>query len=216
MLLNTCLLQSLSKLKGLDIPKGRSFVADITKGLTPELQAAMDGVDAVIICTSAVPRMKSPPKVMPDLSVAHSVEPDFWCHIRLSSDIQECCITMTEGLYPQEGKPPEFDYPEGQYPEQVDWLGQKAQIDAAKSAGANQVVIVSSMGGTDPGNRLNQLGNGKILIWKRKAEEYLMQADFPSYTIIHPGGLIDEKVFNPLKATMIISACGRVQLLTDP
>ena len=94
----------------------------------------------------------------------------------------------------QEGKPPEFDYPEGQYPEQVDWIGQKAQIDAAKKAGANQVVIVSSMGGTDRNNRLNMLGNGKILIHKRKAEQYLVAGDFPSYTILHPGGLIDEKV----------------------
>lgn len=94
----------------------------------------------------------------------------------------------------QEGKPPEFDYPEGQYPEQVDWIGQKAQIDAAKKARANQVIIVSSMGGTDRKNRLNALGNGNILIYKRKAEKYLTEQDFPSYTIIHPGGLIDEKV----------------------
>ena len=199
MLLSMCLLQSLSKLKGLDIPKGRSSAADITKGLTPELQAAMNGVDAVIICTSAVPRMKTPPKVMTGLSVAQQLG---------------ACLLLSyqaEDLYLQEGKPPEFDYPKGQYPEQVDWLGQKAQIDAAKSAGANQVVIVSSMGGTDPGNRLNQLGNGKILIWKRKAEEYLMQAGFPSYTIIHPGGLIDEKVLTLSRhASIIMSACGRV------
>lgn len=82
----------------------------------------------------------------------------------------------------------------GQYPEQVDWLGQKAQIDAAKRAGTNQVVIVSSMGGTDKKNRLNQLGNGNILVWKRKAEEYLIAQNFPSHTIIHPGGLTDDKV----------------------
>ena len=95
----------------------------------------------------------------------------------------------------QEGKPPVFDYPEGQYPEQVDWEGQKAQIDAAKKAKANQVVIVSSMGGSDKNNRLNALGNGNILIFKRKAEKYLIEQDFSSYTIIHPGGLIDEKVW---------------------
>jgi hypothetical protein len=76
----------------------------------------------------------------------------------------------------------------------VDWVGQKAQIDAAKMAGANQVVIVSSMGGTDKNNRLNSLGNGNILVYKRKAEEYLIAQDIPSYTILHPGGLIDEKV----------------------
>jgi len=93
----------------------------------------------------------------------------------------------------QEGSPPQFAYQEGQYPEQVDWLGQKAQIDAAKKAGANQVVIVSSMGGTDKNNRLNALGNGNILVYKRMAEEYLISQDFASYSILHPGGLIDEK-----------------------
>jgi hypothetical protein len=46
---------------------------------------------------------------------------------------------------------------------QVDWLGQKVQIDAAKSAGVKQVVLVSSMGGTDPNHQLNSLGNGNIL-----------------------------------------------------
>jgi nucleoside-diphosphate-sugar epimerase len=46
---------------------------------------------------------------------------------------------------------------------QVDWLGQKVQIDAAKAAGVKQVVLVSSMGGTDPNHQLNSLGNGNIL-----------------------------------------------------
>jgi hypothetical protein len=32
-------------------------------------------------------------------------------------------------------------------PTQIDWLGQKVQIDAAKAAGVKQVVLVSSMGG---------------------------------------------------------------------
>ena len=73
---------------------------------------------------------------------------------------------------------PIFAFPNGQ-PEQVDWLGQKAQIDAAKACGADtHVVICSSMGGTDPSNMLNALGRetledgsvkgGNILLWKRK------------------------------------------------
>lgn len=70
---------------------------------------------------------------------------------------------------------------------QVDWVGQKAQIDAAKAAGVKQVVLVSSMGGTDPENALNKLGDGNILQWKRKAEQYLMASGL-TYTIIHPGG----------------------------
>lgn len=75
------------------------------------------------------------------------------------------------------------------------------------------------MGGTQPDNFLNTIGkvdgdekSGNILIWKRKAEEYLIQSgnlnfmDILSiyyhhhamlpigipYTIIHPGGLIDK------------------------
>lgn len=68
---------------------------------------------------------------------------------------------------------PTFHYEEGLAPEQVDWLGQKHQIDLAAKFGFSQVVLVSSRGVTDPNNRLNAIGNGKILLWKRKAEEYL-------------------------------------------
>lgn len=71
---------------------------------------------------------------------------------------------------------------------QVDWLGQKVQIDAARAAGVKKVVLVSSMGGTDPENMLNKLGDGNILQWKRKAEQYLMASGI-TYTIIHPGGM---------------------------
>ena len=42
-------------------------------------------------------------------------------------------------------------------------------------------------------NRLNALGGGKILVWKRKAEEHLIASGL-TYTIIHPGGLFDEEV----------------------
>lgn len=40
-------------------------------------------------------------------------------------------------------------------------------------------------------NRLNALGNGQILVWKRKAEEYLIASGL-TYTILHPGGLFNE------------------------
>jgi len=94
-----------------------------------------------------------------------------------------------------EGRPV-FGYPNGQ-PEQVDWIGQKNQIDAAKKAGCAHVVICSSMGGTDPENMLNKLardddGNGgNILLWKRKAEKYLIDSGM-TYTVVHPGGLLNE------------------------
>ena len=42
---------------------------------------------------------------------------------------------------------------------QVDWLGQKHQIDAALKAGIEKVVVISSMGGTDPENVLNKVSS---------------------------------------------------------
>lgn len=70
---------------------------------------------------------------------------------------------------------------------QVDWIGQKVQIDAAKAAGVKQLVLISSMGGTQPDNMLNKIADGNILLWKRRAEQYLVASGVP-YTIIHPGG----------------------------
>jgi len=87
---------------------------------------------------------------------------------------------------------PEFTFPTGD-PYTVDWLGAKNQIDAAKKAGVKHFVFLGSMGGTQPENFLNSIGkiegddkSGNILLWKRKAEEYLIQSGL-SYTIVHPG-----------------------------
>ncbi|OIW07483.1 hypothetical protein TanjilG_14429 [Lupinus angustifolius] len=96
------------------------------------------------------------------------------------------------GFDPTKGQRPEFYFEDGAYPEQVDWIGQKNQIDAAKAAGVKQIVLVGSMGGTDLNNPLNSLGNGNILVWKRKAEQYLVDSGIP-YTIIRAGGLQDKE-----------------------
>lgn len=69
-----------------------------------------------------------------------------------------------------------------------------SQFDAAKAAGVGHVVVVSSMGGSQPENTLNKIGDGKILVWKRKAEEYLIASGLP-YTIIHPGGVLKWLLF---------------------
>ena len=53
---------------------------------------------------------------------------------------------------------------------------------------------MSSMGICDAENRLNKIGDGNILIWKRRSERYLIARGFPFYTIIHPGGLLDAPV----------------------
>eukprot|EP00249_Psilotum_nudum_P027312 c3483_g1_i2 orf=168-935(+) len=127
------------------------YIADICQPET--VKSALTNVDALIICTSSVPKMKP-------------------------------------GFDPGSGGRPEFYFEDGCYPEQVDWIGQKNQIDAAKVSGVKEIVLVGSMGGTNPSHPLNSLGGGKILIWKRKAEQYLADSGVP-YTIIRPGGLID-------------------------
>jgi nucleoside-diphosphate-sugar epimerase len=105
---------------------------------------------------------------------------------------------------------PVFGFPEGGDPEIVDWIGQKSQIDAvseATSSAVRHIVVCSSGGGTDPGNMLNSIGRktdpetgeetgGNILLWKRKSEKYLIEKSGSDsnlkYTIVHPGGLINE------------------------
>ncbi|XP_022865248.1 uncharacterized protein At2g37660, chloroplastic-like [Olea europaea var. sylvestris] len=116
---------------------------------------AIQGIDALVILTSAVPKIKP-------------------------------------GFDPAKGGRPEFCFDDGAYPEQVDWIGQKNQIDAAKAAGVKHIVLVGSMGGTIENHPLNSLGNGNILIWKRKAEQYLADSGTP-YTIIRAGGLQDKE-----------------------
>ncbi|KAK4396225.1 putative protein, chloroplastic [Sesamum angolense] len=129
------------------------YIGDIRniENITPAIQ----GIDALIILTSAVPKMKP-------------------------------------GFDPTKGGRPEFYFEDGAFPEQVDWIGQKNQIDVAKAAGVKQIVLVGSMGGTNPNHPLNSLGNGNILIWKRKAEQYLADSGIP-YTIIRAGGLQDKE-----------------------
>ncbi|KAG9454657.1 hypothetical protein H6P81_007561 [Aristolochia fimbriata] len=129
------------------------YVGDIRNA--DSIAPAIQGIDALIILTSAVPKMKP-------------------------------------GFDPSAGGRPEFYFEDGAYPEQVDWVGQKNQIDAAKAVGVKQIVLVGSMGGTNLNHPLNSLGNGNILVWKRKSEQYLADSGIP-YTIIRAGGLQDKE-----------------------
>ncbi|OVA17842.1 hypothetical protein BVC80_1835g234 [Macleaya cordata] len=139
------------------------YIGDILDA--ESLVPAMTGIDALIILTSAIPRIK--PGSIPDAEG------------KRAEDVVDSSFS---------GPMPEFYYEEGQYPEQVDWIGQKNQIDTAKALGVKHIVLVGSMGGTDPNHFLNYMGNGNILIWKRKAEQYLADSGIP-YTIIRAGGL---------------------------
>lgn len=92
---------------------------------------------------------------------------------------------------PQPGQRPEFTFAPGEMPEEIDYQGQINQIEAAKAAGVRHIVLVGSMGGTNENHPLNSIGDGKILIWKRKAEQYLIDSGV-DYTIIRAGGLLDQ------------------------
>lgn len=134
------------------------------------LEKAFQNVDKVVLCTSAVPKIK------------------IWSIIKL----------FILKLFKKQARP-EFRFEENGDPYHVDWLGAKNTIDAAVKAGVKQLVFVSSMGGTQPDNFLNTIGkvptdekSGNILLWKRKAERYLIASGLP-YTIIHPGGLLDKE-----------------------
>ena len=92
---------------------------------------------------------------------------------------------------PKPEERPQFEYESDGMPELVDYQGQKNQIDAAIALGVKHIVLVGSMGGTNENHPLNQMGNGKILVWKRKAEEYLVNSGV-NYTIIRAGGLLNQ------------------------
>lgn len=146
---------------------GKVIVADITN--PNQLQDSFAGCQKLIMCTSAVPKIK------------------IWSLIKVL--ILKIFRVVAR---------PEFYFIKNGDPYNVDWLGAKNQIDAAKAAGIRQFVFLSSMGGTQPDNFLNSIGkkigdelSGNILLWKRKAEEYLIKSGL-AYTILHPGGLLDK------------------------
>ena len=153
-------------------------ICDVTSSTSQaETEAALEGCEAMIICTSAMPVISK------------------WSLIKNFLKIPINLLRPKKKAF--DFRALKFVWKAGQYPEKVDYEGQKAQIDLAKRLGMKHVVIVGSMGGTDPSNFLNTIGknkdgsgNGDILLWKRKAEVYLTESKL-DYTIIHPGGLKD-------------------------
>lgn len=157
-----------------NIDLGQIIVSDITE---LENDQPLDiHAESLIICTSAVPTVDKLSLVLAFLKIPFNL-------IRRKKAVDFRTL--------------KFVWKNKQYPELVDYEGQKKTIDLAKRVGVKQVIVVGSMGGTDPSNFLNQIGkkkdgsgNGDILLWKRKAEKYLVESGL-DYTIIHPGGLID-------------------------
>jgi uncharacterized protein YbjT (DUF2867 family) len=84
------------------------------------------------------------------------------------------------------GVSPSLD-PTGPY--KVDYEGSKNLVDAAKASGIEQFVFVSSLCTSQFFHPLNLFW--LILVWKKRAEEYLQSSGLP-YTIVRPGGLKNE------------------------
>ncbi len=81
------------------------------------------------------------------------------------------------------GATPSLD-PTGPY--KVDYEGNKNLVDAAKAAGIDQFVMVTSLCVSKVFHPLNLFWG--ILYWKKQAEDYLKISGVP-YTIVRPGGL---------------------------
>jgi NAD(P)H-binding len=151
-------------------------VCDVTTLSSGDVPHEIEGCESMIICTSAVPAVSKRSLFLSMLKVP---------------------FNLIRGKKAFDFRSLRFVWKYKGYPEVVDYQGQVAQIDLAKALNMKQVIIVSSMGGTDPSNFLNAVGknaggtgNGDILLWKRKAERYLVESGL-DYAIIHPGGLID-------------------------
>ncbi|OEU07560.1 NAD(P)-binding protein [Fragilariopsis cylindrus CCMP1102] len=176
-------------------PLEHVVIADITsptfiEDFNSNNNNGLKNLDAMIICTSSVPRIRKR---------------------SLAAMLLKAPWRMIRGYPAVDFKSMRFAWKYGGYPEKVDYHGQKAQIDLAKRLGIPHVILVSSMGGTDPNNFLNSVGkrttksssissksasskdegHGDILLWKRRAEKYLVESGL-DYTILHPGGLVGD------------------------
>jgi uncharacterized protein YbjT (DUF2867 family) len=96
----------------------------------------------------------------------------------LTRAMADCTVVLSAT-----GARPSFD-PSGPY--QVDYQGTKHLVDAARSAGIEHMVMVSSLCVSKFLHPLNLFW--LVLYWKKLGEQYL-QASGLTYTIVRPGGL---------------------------
>ena len=95
------------------------------EGHSPSWPTALDNAEAMVICTSAVPQISKLSLFKAILKIPLNIlDPEKKKAINFR-DLQ-------------------FKYKENQYPEVVDYVGQKKQIDFAKKLGVKHVVCVSS------------------------------------------------------------------------
>jgi uncharacterized protein YbjT (DUF2867 family) len=84
------------------------------------------------------------------------------------------------------GAKPSLD-PTGPY--QVDFEGTKNLVNVAKAKNAQQFILVSSLCTSKLLHPLNLFWG--ILVWKKWAEEYIQRSGL-AYTIVRPGGLMND------------------------
>ena len=77
----------------------------------------------------------------------------------------------------------------------IDWHGSNNQVRAALDAGVDHILLVSSMGTTEPNSFLDLIANGHILFFKLNGEIDLMGSGAP-YTVVKPGGLLNDEGAN--------------------
>ncbi len=85
------------------------------------LPNGLNDSDSMIICTSAVPKMRKR---------------------SLAKAFLKMPVNILKGEKPIDFRQLEFYYAPGQHPEKVDYEGQIAQIDLAKKLGVGHVVLI--------------------------------------------------------------------------
>ena len=103
--------KSAKQLKEWGATDAQIFIADILgEGGEAALAEALKGADRLVVATSAVPKIK-PFSLVP---------------------------VILAKIFKKEGVRPKFTFKADQMPEEIDWLGQKKQFDAAKAAGVEK------------------------------------------------------------------------------
>lgn len=124
-----------------------------------------------------------------DVDKAKQVLPDgieFAVGDVLQPDTLRSAIADSTVILSATGASPSFD-PTGPY--KVDYEGTKNLVDVGKEKGIQHFVMVSSLCTSKLLHPLNLFW--LILVWKKKAEEYLQSSGL-TYTVVRPGGLKNE------------------------
>jgi uncharacterized protein YbjT (DUF2867 family) len=141
---------------------GRRIVQELVKRGVP-VRALVRNLEAA--------RVVLPPEV--ELVVGDVLQP-----ATIEAAIADCTVLLCAT-----GARPGFD-PTAPY--RVDFEGSRNLVDVAKAKGIQHFVFVSSLCVSQFFHPLNLFF--LILVWKKKAEEYLQRSGL-TYTIVRPGGL---------------------------